>query len=134
MPDYDLLKTIHVSCAALSISGYVLRGIWMLRDSPLLTARAVRIAPHAIDTALLVSALLLAWRVQQFPFVHAWLTAKVLALVAYIVVGAIGLRHGRSKRVRAVAWAGAVLIFGYIVGVALTRSPTLGLVGAVAPY
>lgn len=129
MLDYALLKTIHVSCAALSIGGYVLRGIWMLRDSPLLTARVVRIVPHMVDTLLLVSAVMLVWRLRQYPFIDNWLTAKVVALAAYIVVGAIGLRYGRDKRMRALAWASAVAIFGYIVGVALTRSPTLGWAG-----
>jgi len=62
----------------------------------------------------------------QYPFVHGWLTAKVFAIIAYIVVGAVGLRYGRTKRIRATAWVGAILIFLYIVGVALTRSPTLG--------
>ena len=122
-----MLKTLHMTCAALSIGGYCWRGVLMLRDSPLLQARLVRIVPHIVDTLLLVSAVLLALRIHQYPFVQSWLTAKVLALVAYIIVGAIGLRYGRTKRVRAVAFAMAIVIFAYIVGVALTRSPSWGL-------
>ncbi len=62
-------------------------------------------------------------RLEQYPFVHGWLTAKVLALLAYIVLGAIGLRYGRTRRIRVVAWVAALLTFGYIVAVALTRQP-----------
>lgn len=119
----DWLKTLHVACAVLSVSGYFLRGLLMLRDSPLLAARVVRVAPHIIDTLLLASAIVLAVRLEQYPFVHGWLTAKVLALVAYIVLGAIGLRYGRTRRIRAAAWVAALLTFGYIVAVALTRQP-----------
>lgn len=115
------LKTLHVTCAALSVSGYFLRGLLMLRDSPWLTARIVRVAPHIIDTLLLASAIALAVRLRQYPFVHGWLTAKVLALTAYIVLGAIGLRYGRTRKIRVAAWAAALLTFGYIVAVALTR-------------
>lgn len=119
----DWLKTLHVACAVLSVSGYFARGLLMLRDSPLLAVRVVRVAPHIIDTLLLVSAIVLAVRLQQYPFVHGWLTAKVLALLAYIVLGAVGLRYGRTRRIRVVAWIAALATFGYIVAVALTRNP-----------
>ncbi len=119
----DWLKTLHVACAVLSVSGYFARGLLMLRDSPLLAARVVRVAPHIIDTLLLASAIVLAARLEQYPFVHGWLTAKVLALIAYIVLGAIGLRYGRTRNVRVAAWVAALLTFGYIVAVALTRRP-----------
>ena len=125
--DYAILKTIHVACAALSITGYVLRGSLMLGDSALLHARWVRIVPHVVDTLLLASAIALALMLRQYPLAQDWLTAKVAALVAYIVVGAVGLRYGRTKKVRTIAFVGAVLIFGYIVAVALTRNPALGL-------
>ena len=121
-----MLKTLHVTAAVLSISGYFLRGMLMLFESPLLRARVMRIVPHIIDTLLLASAIALAVRIHQYPLVHGWLTAKVLALIAYIVVGAIGLHYGRTKRIRALAFGAALLIFAYIIGVALTRQPFLG--------
>lgn len=121
-----MLKTVHVALALLSIGGYIGRGVLMLRDSPMLSARWIRIAPHIVDTLLLLAGVGLAISIRQYPFVHAWLTAKVLALVAYIVVGAIGLRYGRTKRIRTIAWLGAILIFGYIFAVAVTHSPSLG--------
>ena len=117
----SLLKVVHVTCAVLSISGYLLRGVWMIRASPWLQKKWVRIVPHIIDTALLGSAILLAIEIRQYPFVQGWLTAKVLALAAYIVVGAIGLKYGRTRKIRIAAWLGAIALFAYIVLVALTR-------------
>ncbi len=117
------LKYLHIACAVLSVSGYFLRGLWMMQDSPRLQARWVRVAPHIIDTLLLGAGLALAFRLQQYPFVHGWLTAKVLALLAYIVLGAIGLKYGRTRRIRVIAWAAALLTFAYLVAVALTRQP-----------
>jgi uncharacterized membrane protein SirB2 len=119
----DWLKMLHITCAVLSVGGYFVRGLLTLGSSPLLAARFIRIAPHVVDTLLLASAIALAVRLQQYPFVHGWLTAKVLALVAYIVLGAIGLKYGRTRNIRAAAGIAALATFGYIVAVALTRQP-----------
>jgi uncharacterized membrane protein SirB2 len=115
------LKYLHIACVILSGAGYFIRGIGMIRESRWLQEKWVRVLPHIIDTTLLVSALPLAMQIRQYPFVHGWLTAKVLALVAYIVIGAIGLRYGRTKKIRVIAWLAAMALFFYIVLVALTR-------------
>lgn len=123
MNSYLALKHLHVTCALLSGSFFALRGIWMLRDSARLQQRWVRIAPHIIDTLLLGSALIMVFWSQQYPFVQPWLTAKVLALLAYIGIGTVALKRGRTKRVRAAAFVAALATFAYIVSVALTRQP-----------
>lgn len=120
---YLLAKSLHVGCAAVSIAGFCARGTLMLRGSRLLDARWVRVAPHVVDTVLLASALWLAWAIGQYPFVHGWVTAKVIALLAYIVLGSVALRRGRTKSVRAAAFAAALAAAAYIVSVALTRDP-----------
>ena len=120
---YLAIKSVHVTCAALSIAGFTARGALMLAGSPLLQHRFVRVAPHIVDTALLGSAIWLAWALGQVPFVHGWITAKVLALLAYIALGAIALRRGRTRKVRVAAFAAALVTAGYIVSVALTRNP-----------
>ena len=121
---YLFVRTLHVACAAASIAGFAARGALMLAGSPLLGNRLVRIAPHVVDTLLLASAVWLAWFLGQLPFVHGWITAKVLALLAYIVLGTIALRRGRTKAMRAAALAGALASAAYIVAVALTRDAT----------
>ena len=117
------IKSVHVSCAALSIAGFAARGALMLADSRLLQHRFLRTAPHVVDTALLASAIWLAWALGQVPFVHGWITAKVLALGAYVILGTVALRRGRTKTIRAAAFVAALLMAGYIVSVALTRDP-----------
>jgi len=121
--DYALIKGVHITCAALSYAGFVLRGIWMWLDSPLLRARPTRVLPHIVDTILLASAIYLAISIRQYPFEASWLTAKVLALVLYIGIGTVALRAGRTKRRRLAAWAAAQGVFLYIVLVAITKRP-----------
>ena len=118
---YLLAKSLHVGAVALSITGFAARGALMLRGSRLLEARFVRVAPHVVDTVLLASALWLAWLIGQYPFVAGWLTAKVLGLLAYVALGTVALRRGRSLRVRAAAFAAALATVAYIVCVALTH-------------
>ncbi len=120
---YLALKWVHIACAILSITGFTLRGILMLLDSPLLATRFARTAPHVVDTVLLASALWLAALIGQYPFVQGWLTAKVLALLAYIVLGTLALKRAHSKAIRAAAFALALGAAAYIVSVALTRDP-----------
>lgn len=120
---YEALKWVHVGCVVASGSGFVARGALMLAGSPLLSLRVVRIAPHVVDTVLLASAIGLATLARLSPFAHPWLMAKIAALVVYVVLGSIALRRGRSRPVRIVAFAAAVLVFAYIVGTALARDP-----------
>ncbi len=96
----------------------------MLRDSPLLHQRWVRIAPHAVDTLLLGSAIALAWQLGISPLSAPWLGAKVVALLVYIVIGAFALKYGRTKGVRLLAWLAAQAAFFYIASVAVTHNPT----------
>ena len=117
------LKFVHMGLAAASIGLFALRGAWMLLESPLCDARWTRVVPHVIDTLFLATGLWLAVRIGQYPFVQPWLTAKVLALIAYIVLGSLALKHGRTRAIRAVAFVAALCVFAYIVGVARARHP-----------
>lgn len=123
MNAYLAIKHFHVTCVVLSGCGFCLRGWWMLRGSPRLGERWVRIVPHIVDTGLLGSALTLAALSGQYPFVEPWLTAKVIGLLAYILCGTLALKRGRTPRARAGFFLLAVSLFGYIVSVALTRQP-----------
>ena len=118
---YLAIKHLHVTCVTLSISLFFLRGVWSMRASPIMQQRWVKIAPHIIDTLLLGSALTLAWLSHQWPFQQTWLTAKVFGLLAYIILGSIALKRGKTRQIRLVAWLMALATVGYIVAVALTR-------------
>ena len=120
---YLLLKHFHMSCAALSGSFFFIRGQWMLAGSPLLQQRWVKTAPHIVDSLLLASAIGLAIWSHQYPGQMPWLTAKLVALVVYILLGAVALKYGKTKALRATAYVAALATFGYIVAVAVTKNP-----------
>lgn len=124
---YALLKMIHVSSVIFSYALFFLRGIWLIRDSVSLRQRWVKILPHVIDTVLLTSAILLAMTIQQSPLQDSWLTAKVAGLLLYIGLGMVAMRFGKTRRTKIIAWLAAQCVFIYIVLVAVTKSPVLGI-------
>ena len=120
---YSLLKNLHLTTIALTLALFVLRGVWMMASSPRLQARWVRIVPHINDSLLLASGISLAVLMQQYPLVHGWLTAKFFALILYIVLGTFALKRGKTRGQRIAAWVAALLVFGYMVAVAITHDP-----------
>jgi uncharacterized membrane protein SirB2 len=89
----------------------------------------LRYLSHLVDTVLLTSALMLTTVIRQYPFATDWLTAKVVLLLAYVVLGSIALKRGRTKPVRVAALVAALLTVGYLVTVARAHHP-LGLFAA----
>ena len=116
---YVALKALHVASVVVSIGLFLLRAVLSLAGSARLQARFLRIAPHVVDTVLLASAVLLTLILHQYPFVNGWLTAKLLALVAYVALGSVAIKRGRTPAIRAVALVAALLVVGYILGTAL---------------
>lgn len=123
MNTYLALKHLHVTCVVLSGCGFLLRGLWMLLESPRLGRRWVKVVPHVVDSTLLGSAITMAVMSGQYPFAQGWLTAKLCGLLAYILCGTVALKRGRTKGVRSVFLVFALAAFTYIVSVALTRNP-----------
>lgn len=121
MEYYQLIKHIHITTAVLSLFGFILRGWWMTRDNPLLNHKLVKILPHINDTLLLVAAVFLSVISGFYPFVEAWLGAKVLLLVGYIIAGIFALKRGKSKQSRLIAFVIALFCILSIFGLALYK-------------
>jgi uncharacterized membrane protein SirB2 len=116
---YAAVKQLHVAAVVVSWALFFLRGAWMIADSPRLEARWVRVVPHVNDTVLLLAGVYLATLVGLEP----WIVAKLVALVAYILIGMVAITRGKTKAVRIAAWIAAQCIFLYIVAVALRKNP-----------
>jgi uncharacterized membrane protein SirB2 len=115
-------KWLHVGMVILSGALFAARGLMMLAHSPWTHHALLRYSSYAIDTVLLAAAVALAAMLHQYPFVHGWLTVKVLLLVAYIVLGSLALKRGRSHGVRAACFAAALAVYACIILVARTRT------------
>ena len=119
---YLTVKHLHVMAVVISITGFLLRYGLSLAGDGWRRYRVLRIGPHVVDTVLLASAIWLCVILRQYPLTHGWLTAKVLALVVYVVAGYIALRPDRPERTRAFALVVALAAVTHIVGAALFKT------------
>jgi uncharacterized membrane protein SirB2 len=120
---YLILKNFHMMLATLTISGFLLRGYWMMSGSGLRQNRAAKVLPHIIDTLFLATGIWLVVVLKLAPLQHPWLLAKFTGLLAYIGLGMVAMRFGRTPQIKMVAFIAAIAAFAYIVGVALTKNP-----------
>jgi uncharacterized membrane protein SirB2 len=125
--DYTLLRLLHIGTVYVTLALFLLRGVWMLLDSPLLAQRWVRILPHVNDTLLLLAAIGLVVVAGLDPLDQSWLMAKIVGLLAYIGLGTVALKRGRTKAIRVKAFIAALGVFAYIVAVAVTKQVVPGL-------
>jgi uncharacterized membrane protein SirB2 len=116
-----IFKLIHISCAAVSITGFLARSFLKFTAPHYLQHRWIKISPHLIDTVLLASAVVLVIQTRQYPFVDAWVTAKLLVLLLYIGFGLLTLRFAKTRLQTTAGFVGACLSFSYIIAVALTK-------------
>ncbi len=125
---FPILKLTHLAAVALTLLLFVLRSAWAFQGSALLRHPVMRWLPHVNDTVLLGGALGTAAAIGQYPFVNDWLTAKVLALVLYIVLGHITLWRCRGNAQRVFWFALSLGVFAYIMpGCPMPRPKSVGV-------
>lgn len=120
---YVMIKSLHMITGVVTISGFILRGYWMMAQSDKLQLQVIRIVPHIIDTLFLLSGVALVWMLHLNVFSESWLLAKFAGLIVYIVLGTFAIKRGATLQIRIIAFVGALAVFAYIVGVALAKSP-----------
>jgi uncharacterized membrane protein SirB2 len=109
---YLTLKLLHVGFALLSLGGFLLRGVLMLRGSALLAHPLTRRLPHINDTLLFGFGLLLLWQGPWSLAGAGWLQLKLLLLLVYIALGFVALHRGRFRRgTRLAALVAALAVF-----------------------
>ena len=115
-----------MSLAVLSIAGFMLRWCWRMIQSPWAKTRAARVVPHVVDTFFLATAVMLGSMATGNSLSVAWFSAKIAGLVLYILLGMAAMHSAPAISRSLPFFIAAVLVFGWIVTVAVTKSP-LGL-------
>lgn len=121
--DYASIKHFHIAAVTLSALGFTARAVGARRGATWVRTRLAKSLPHLVDTLLLASALGLLWSLQLNPFVTPWLTAKIIGLLFYIVLGMLALRPRFAPHVQIAAAFAALLVLAWIVSVAVSKSP-----------
>lgn len=129
---YPQIRGLHILCVILSGGLFALRGIGMLAHAHWARAAPLRYLSYAIDTTLLTAALMLLTILPGEMFANHWLGVKLSLVVVYIALGVFALRRGRTRRVRAVFFVAALLVFTAIAGIARAHHPLGWLLPAFA--
>ncbi|XOV77825.1 MAG: SirB2 family protein [Aestuariibacter sp.] len=118
---YFAVKHIHLTAIAISVALLLLRFFWVVTENQMMSRKWVKITPHIVDTVLLASALTLCVMIAQYPFVHGWVTEKVLGVVLYIFLGLVALKKAKTNAVRSVAMIGGLATLMAIAKIAVTK-------------
>lgn len=128
---YSEIRLTHIVAVAASGALFFLRGLGLFAGQRWPRLWPVRMTVYTIDTVLLTAALMLTVILQQYPFVHGWLTAKIVLLVIYIGLGYVAYWRAPTRGVRLASWIAALAVYGFIVTVARAHHP-LGIFAALA--
>ena len=124
---YKLLVSLHVISAMIRLLLFIGRGIWVMQHDQQPRPRWMKWLPHVNDSVLFILGIILMLTIQQFPVTHSWLTVKLTALVIYILLGMVVMKWAKNRRTRFIAWLSALVVFAYMVGVAITKQPLVFL-------
>lgn len=120
---YPQIKQFHIVIALLSGAIFAVRGAFVLGGARWPQALPVKWLSYAVDTALLTAAMMLLTILPWAMFGNGWLLTKLVLIVVYVALGVFALRRGRTRRVRALCYVLALLVFGAIYGIARAHHP-----------
>ncbi|MBH9741750.1 hypothetical protein CJ419_18900 [Vibrio navarrensis] len=123
MTMYLLLLKAHVGLILLSFLSFALRTYWGYRGSAWLESELAFKAHKVITLTMLLSALVLCVTINQYPFTDAWLTEKLLLLVAYVACAMLAFKPKLNRQLRTVFTSVTCILFVMIFYIAKTHAP-----------
>ena len=98
---YAQIKWVHVAMVLSSGALFLLRGLLVQTGrSTWAMAAPLRYLSYSIDTTLLTAALMLLTILPHAVFANGWLWVKLLLLPAYVALGSLALKRGRTTASR----------------------------------
>lgn len=122
---YTGIKHFHLLLIGLSVGLFLIRFILSEMKSPILQKKWLKILPHIVDTLLIVSAVTLCVLIEQYPFVNAWVTEKLLALLLYVFMVTLALKMARTVFMKYIGLLGAISWVAFAGMVAVSKQPIL---------
>ena len=126
---YPWLKPLHITLVTLSVSLFAVRGLGVLAGQAWPMAGWARGLAPVVDSLLLLAGGTLWWLLQLNPTQQHWLLAKLVLLIVYIVLGTLALKRAPTRAAKALCFALALAVVGFMVGIALAHHP-LGVFAA----
>jgi uncharacterized membrane protein SirB2 len=120
---YPELKHLHITLVAASGLLFAVRGVAVLAGQGWAMRKPWRWLSYALDTVLLAAGVTL-WVTLAINPVHSpWLATKLMWLVVYILLGSLALKRAPNPTVQRLSFVAALIVYGFMVSVALTHHP-----------
>lgn len=116
-----MIKSIHIFFVLFSFFSFVSRVILSEFKPEFLQQKWIKIAPHVVDTLLIISGITLVIQGSWLSTQYDWLVGKLLVLCIYIVLGIVTMR--KRGKTRWLAFTATVVCFVYIMVVAISKTP-----------
>ncbi|MCK4841469.1 MAG: SirB2 family protein [Methylococcales bacterium] len=115
-----MIKLIHIIFIFTSFISFFSRVTLSVFKPAILQNKIIKIAPHVIDTILLVSGIVLVIQGNWLDGEFGWILSKFILLLCYIILGVMAMRLNGAKRW--VAFAGAIACYVYIFIIAISKT------------
>ena len=119
---YVALKHLHLVAVGIGLFLLLLRGFWMTTGSAMLKQKWMRIVTHINYAVLLVAGLGLSFTLGLKPGDNPWLMTKIIGFIVLVLLGASVIPRMPTTSSKFAAWGIALILFIYIVAVALTKN------------
>lgn len=120
---YPEIKLVHVTAAIASGTLFLLRGTAVNLGGSWGMLAPIRYLSYTIDIVLLIAALLLLTILPSAVYSNGWLWLKLTLLVAYVGLGTLALKRGRTAGIRRSSFVAAVITYAYVFSMARTHDP-----------
>ncbi len=115
-----MIKSIHLIFIFSSLISFTGRMALSVFKPSLLQNKLVKIAPHVIDTILLLSGITLVIQGNYLDGEFGWIISKLILLLGYIGFGVMAMRSNGAKRW--IAFITAIVCFVAIFITAITKN------------
>jgi uncharacterized membrane protein SirB2 len=122
---YPLLLKAHLGLILLGFLSFLVRTYWGVTSSALLKNALALKAHKLLNLLMLLSAFALCFTINQYPIADAWLTEKLVLLVAYVALATMAFRPDVLARQRYVLAGVACGLFATMLFIAKTHTPLL---------
>jgi uncharacterized membrane protein SirB2 len=115
-----MIKIIHILFIFTSFASFVIRFGLSQLNPKILNNKILKIAPHIIDTILLLSGIALVAQGEWLEREYAWVESKIILLICYIIFGIVAMRL--SGFIRWLAFSCAITSYCFIFNIAITKN------------
>jgi uncharacterized membrane protein SirB2 len=115
-----MIKIIHFIFILTSLASFIIRITLSVIKPDILQKKIVKIAPHIIDTILLISGITLVIQGHWLGGEFGWIASKLILLLVYITLGIMAMRFSDYKRW--LAFTGAIFCYIFIFIIAITKN------------